>query len=69
VLVVEVAPDSPAAEAGVEAGDVVLQVNRTPVASVEQVKTAAAATPAGKPLLLLVRPVEGNERFAALPAR
>jgi serine protease Do len=69
VLVAGVAPDSPAADAGIKAGDVILQVNRTPVASVEQAKTAAATAPAGKPLLLLVRPVEGNERFAALTAR
>jgi hypothetical protein len=39
------------------------------VATVAQVQEEASATPAGKPLLLLVRPVDGNERFAALPAR
>ena len=69
VLVTGVAPDSPAAEAGIEAGDLLLEVNRTPVTSVEQVKKAAAATPAGKALLVLVRPANGNDRFAALPAR
>jgi serine protease Do len=66
VLVGDVAADSPAAEAGIKAGDVILQVNRKPVTSVEQVKKEIAAIPAGKPLLLLVRPADGNERFAAL---
>jgi serine protease Do len=69
VLVTGVAPDSPAAEAGIKAGDVILQVNRASVATVEQVKKEAATTPAGRPLLLLVRPADGNERFAALTAR
>ena len=69
VLVSAVAPDSPAAEAGIKAGDVILQVNRKPVATVEQVRREAGSTPAGRPLLLLVRPADGNERFAALTAR
>jgi serine protease Do len=66
VVVEGVAPDSPAAEAGIAAGDVILQVNRKPVTSVEQTKKEIAAIPTGKPLLLLVRPADGNERFAAL---
>ena len=69
VLVSGVASESPAAEAGISAGDVILQVNRKPVASVEQVKSEVSSTPTGKPLLLLVRPANGNERFAALTAR
>jgi serine protease Do len=69
VLVTGVAPDSPAAEAGIEAGDLLLEVNRTPVTSVAQVKKAAAGTPAGKALLLLVRAADGNNRFATLPTR
>jgi len=69
VLVSAVAPDSPAAEAGIKAGDVIRQVNRKPVATVEQVRREAASTAAGRPLLLLVRPADGNERFAALTAR
>jgi serine protease Do len=69
VLVAGVAVDSPAADAGIKAGDVILQVNRKAVATVEQVKKEVASTPAGKPLLLLVRPADGNERFAALTAR
>ncbi len=69
VLVAGVADDSPAAEAGIKAGDVILQVNRKSVATVEQVKKEVASTPAEKPLLLLVHPADGNERFAALTPR
>jgi serine protease Do len=69
VLVTGVAPDSPAAEAGVKPGDVVLQVNRTPIGSVAALRTAVEKTADGKPLLLLVRPSEGGDRFAALSPR
>jgi len=69
VLVAGVADDSPAAQAGIAAGDVILQVNRMPVTTVEQVKKESGSTPDGKPLLLLVRPADGNERFAALASR
>src|SRR5262249_43557785 len=50
VLMGEVAPDSPAAEAGIKPGDVILQVNRKPVTSVAEVKKEIAAVAAGKPL-------------------
>ncbi len=69
VLVTAVAPDSPAAEAAVKAGDVVLQVNRRSVGSVAALRAEVGKTAADKPLLLLVRPAEGGDRFAALSAR
>jgi serine protease Do len=69
VLVTEVAPDSPAADAQVKPGDVILQVNRHPVGSVDALRTEVRKTADGKPLLLLVRPSEGGARFAALAAR
>jgi serine protease Do len=69
VLVTAVAPDSPAAEADLKPGDVVLQVNRRPVGSVAALRAAVGKTPEGKPLLLLVRPAEGGDRFAALSRR
>ncbi|MCI0346501.1 MAG: Do family serine endopeptidase, partial [Chloroflexi bacterium] len=67
VLVTAVAPDSPAAEASLKAGDVVLEVNRHPVGSIAALRSEVGKTADGKPLLLLVRPAEGNaDRFAAL---
>jgi serine protease Do len=66
VLVVGVTPGSPAAEADINRGDIILEVNRTPVGSVSELKAEIANTPDGKPLLLLVRPPDGNDRFAAL---
>ena len=69
VLVAEVAPGSPAAEAGLQPGNVVLRVNREPVASVEALKAEVEKTPDEKPLLLLVHPREGGDRFVTLAAR
>jgi len=51
-----VAPDSPAQEAGLQAGDVVLEVNHDKVAAVADFVTKAkAAQAAKKPALLLVQ--------------
>jgi serine protease Do len=69
VVVADVQADSPAAEAGVQPGDVILQVNQTPVNSPDEVKEQAAKVTGDKPLLLLLRRGEGDSRFAALKAR
>jgi serine protease Do len=69
VVVADVQADSPAAEAGVQAGDVILQVNQTPVSSPDEVKEEAAKVSGDKPLLLLLRRGEGDSRFAALKAK
>jgi serine protease Do len=69
VLVAGVAPGSPAADADIQPGDLILRVNRTPVRSVDEVRHEIAKTAAGKPLLLLVRRADGNDRFAALAPR
>ena len=66
VIVADVQADSPAAEAGVQPGDVILQVNQTPVTSAQEVKQQAAKVTGDKPLLLLLRRAEGDSRFAAL---
>jgi serine protease Do len=66
VLVTAVEPNSPAQQAGVQAGDLVLQVNRKPVSSIEEVKAEIAKTKADKPLLLLLRRSDGSTSFAAL---
>jgi len=69
VLVLGVAPGSPADESGLHSGDVVLAVNRTPVASVAALRDAVSKVPDGKPLLLLVRPADGGDHFVSLAAR
>jgi serine protease Do len=54
VAVQSVRPASPAEDAGLTPGDVILEVDRKPVTSAEQFVNVAHATPAGKDLLLLV---------------
>ncbi len=54
VAVQSVRPASPAEDAGLTQGDVILEVNRKPVSSAEQFVNEAHAVPAGKDLLLLV---------------
>jgi len=51
-LVTEVEPDSPAAAAGIAAGDVVISANGTPVTSAEVLKSAVAKLEAGAALKL-----------------
>ena len=59
-LVVGVQPDSPAAEAGIRAGDIILEVNRQAVESVEETREAFARAADQAPLLLLVQRGEGS---------
>jgi len=66
VLVTAVMPASPAANAGVQPGDVILQVNQAPVSSVQGVKDEVAKVKGDKPLLLLVRRTDGSTMYAAL---
>jgi serine protease Do len=54
VAIRSVRPGSPADDASLAAGDVILEVDRHPVTSAEQFVNAAHASPAGKDLLLLV---------------
>ncbi len=49
-----VRPGSPADEAGLQPGDVVVQVNRKDVASAEEAVADVHAVPTGKDVLLLV---------------
>jgi serine protease Do len=50
----DVRPGSPADDAGLSAGDVILEVNRKPVESAENATNAVHSAPAGKDILLLV---------------
>ena len=66
VGVANVAPGSPADTAGVEPGDVLLEVNRHAVASADAVRREVGKTPGGQALLLLLRGQDGSNRFVAL---
>ena len=69
VMVGGVQPESPASEAGVQVGDVILQVNKTSVSSVAEVKKEIGKTAKDTPLLLLFKRADGNSRFATLAAK
>jgi serine protease Do len=55
VVVTAVAPDSPAATAGLDPGDVILEINRQPVTSVADYKKAVSKLKKGETVLLRVR--------------
>jgi serine protease Do len=66
ILVERVEEGSKAQNAGIAAGDVIVEVNRTPVASVGALQGALAKHPAGKPVLLLVNR-EGQSLYLTVP--
>jgi len=68
VLVAGIAPESPAAEANLQVGDVILEVNRVSVGSVADLKKEMDKVEGDKPLLLLLRRADGN-LFASLAAK
>jgi len=55
VVVTDVQPDSPANEAGIEPGDVIIELNKAPVASVGDYKKAIKAIKPGSSALLRLR--------------
>src|SRR5438067_5759491 len=54
-LVVDVAQDSPAADAGLEPGDIVVEVNRRPVGSASDYRTAVKSVKKGDTALLRIK--------------
>jgi serine protease Do len=66
--IANVRPGSPAEDAGLQPGDVVVEVNRKPVTSAEQFANAVHATPAGKAVLLLVW-AKGGESFIVVQSQ
>ena len=64
LVVQEVAPASAASDAGLQSGDVIVEVNHRPVTNLEQFQEAAGANP-GRPALLLVNR-QGTDLFIAL---
>lgn len=65
VVVVEVKDGSPAAEAGIEPGDIIAEANRQPVQTVADLRRALEAQDAGEPLLLQLHR-KGSSLFVAL---
>ena len=64
-VVENVRPASPADDAGLAPGDVILEVDRQPVSSAQQFVSDVHASPAGKDLLLLVWS-HGNATYRVL---
>jgi S1-C subfamily serine protease len=67
LVVQEVAPTSAASDAGLQSGDVIVEVNHRPVNTLEQFREAVG-TNSGRPALLLVNR-QGNDLFIALSAK
>ena len=65
VVVADIDPSSHAADAGLREGDVIQQVNRQPVKSVQDFNRAMASAKKDDPTLLLVNR-EGNTLFVAV---
>ena len=65
VVVVGVAPDSPAYEGGIRQGDVIVEVNRQPVYSVDEVKEKISQSKDKDRLLLLVQR-QGGKMYVPL---
>jgi serine protease Do len=67
VVVTEVEPGSPAAEAGIQPGDVVLEVNHQAVKSGTDIRAGVKNSGSRPPLLLIVR--NGVNLFVAVQAK
>jgi serine protease Do len=65
VVIQSVDPNGPAAQAGLQAGDVIQQVNRQPVRSPEDIRGLLAKSGDRSPLLLINR--GGQTIFVAVP--
>jgi serine protease Do len=64
LVVDEVDPDSRAADAGIQSGDIIQSVNRQPVKTVEELREAVKQS-AGKPVLLLINR-QGSSLFVTV---
>ena len=68
VAVSQVQPASPAEDAGISGGDVILEINRRPVTSADQFRKDVQQLPSGKDLLLLVWANGGSSYRVVHPA-
>jgi serine protease Do len=67
VVVQSVDPDGPAAQVGIQEGDVIQEVNRQPVRSVEEMRAALQKSGNRPPLLLINR--GGQTQYVPVPLR
>ncbi|KQX34368.1 hypothetical protein ASD04_17175 [Devosia sp. Root436] len=68
LLIQDVKPDSAAAEKGLAVGDAILEVNNTPVNTLEEFEAALDAVKAeGRGTALVKASRDGNDRFIGLP--
>jgi serine protease Do len=69
VVVSRVDPDGPAAEAGIQRGDVIREINRKPVTDTETYQDATAQLTPDTPVLFLLERRGGGGRYVALKPR
>ena len=67
VLVLKIVPDSPAAEAGLRRGDVIVAVAETEIKTAEELQNAVEQSQIGKPLSITVRRGEETKQLAVRP--
>jgi serine protease Do len=67
-IVADIERGSPAAQAGVQPNDVVLEVNRQPVTNLGQIQRALQAVPEGRPVFLLLWR-DGQQFFVTMTKR
>jgi serine protease Do len=60
IVVTEVEPDSPGDTAGLQPGDLILEINRIRVTTVNQVRRALEKTKPDEPTLLLIKRESGT---------
>jgi len=65
VVITAVEPDSPAEAAGLQPGDLILEINRTKVTTVNQVRKALEKTRPDEPTVVLVKR-DGNTRYVVI---
>ena len=68
VVITDVRAGSPAEMAGLTSGTVIVQVNRRPVKSIDDFRTAIEQQPLEKGVLMLVRTAQGT-RFIVITAK
>jgi serine protease Do len=69
LVVTEVDPGGPAADAGLRQGDLIEQANRQPVRSIEDLRAAVDAAGERPVLLLVTRGNEGSTFITVRPRR